>query len=68
MDKVSIPLNGKEFQIAVKVARDIRGDLLNISAEFDDCKKASQESGIPVRDVIRLTEEEARKKFSASPA
>ncbi|HEX7576064.1 MAG TPA: nickel pincer cofactor biosynthesis protein LarC [Candidatus Methanoperedens sp.] len=65
MDKVSISLNGKDFLIAVKVARDLRGALLNISAEFDDCKKASQESGIPVRDVIRLTEEEARRNFSA---
>jgi uncharacterized protein (TIGR00299 family) protein len=65
MGKVSISLNGKDFLIAVKVARDLRGALLNISAEFDDCKKASQESGIPVRDVIRLTEEEARKNFFA---
>lgn len=59
--KVSISLNGKDFLIAVKVARDLRGALLNISAEFDECKYASQESGIPVRDVIRLTEEEAHK-------
>lgn len=65
MGKVSISLNGKDFLIAVKVARDLRGALLNISAEFDECKKASQESGIPVRDVIRLTEEEARKNFFA---
>jgi uncharacterized protein (DUF111 family) len=67
MDKVSISLNGKDFLIAVKVARDLKGALLNISAEFDDCKKASQESGIPVRDVIRFSEGEARKNFSAPP-
>ena len=65
MDKVSIFLNDKAYQISVKVARDLRGTLLNISAEFDDCKKASKESGIPVRDVIRLTEEEARKNFAS---
>jgi hypothetical protein len=64
MSKVSISLNGKEFQISVKIAKDMRGALLNISAEFDECKFASQESGIPVRDVIRLTEEEARKNVS----
>jgi uncharacterized protein (TIGR00299 family) protein len=63
--KVSITLNGKDFQISVKVARDLMGALLNISAEFDECKDASQESCIPVRDVIRLTEEKARKDFSA---
>jgi uncharacterized protein (TIGR00299 family) protein len=65
MDNVTISLNDKDHSIAVKVARDMRGALLNISAEFDDCKKASQESGIPVRDVIRLTEEEARKNCSS---
>jgi len=64
MDNVSITLNGRDFQIAVKIARDLRGALLNISAEFDECKKASRDSGIPVRDVIRLTEEEARKNIS----
>lgn len=68
MDKVSVILNGKKFEIAVKIARDLRGVLLNISAEFEDCKRVSKESGIPVRDVIRLTEEDARKKFSAVSA
>ncbi|MCX9083283.1 MAG: nickel pincer cofactor biosynthesis protein LarC [Candidatus Methanoperedens sp.] len=64
MENVSISLKGTDFLIAVKVARDLKGALLNISAEFDDCRKASQESGIPVRDVIRLTEEEARRNVS----
>jgi uncharacterized protein (TIGR00299 family) protein len=59
MGKVTITLNGEEFQIRVKIARDLRGILLNISAEFEDCKRASQESGIPVRDIIRLAEEKA---------
>ena len=68
MDKVSIIINGKEFEIVVKIARDLRGVLLNISAEFEDCKRVSNESGIPVRDVIRLSEEEARKKFYAVSA
>ncbi|VVB52000.1 Uncharacterised protein [uncultured archaeon] len=68
MDKVSIILNGKEFEISVKIARDLRGVLLNISAEFEECKRVSKESGIPVRDIIRLTEENARKNFSAVSA
>ena len=68
MDKVSIIINGKKFEIVVKIARDLRGVLLNISSEFEDCKKVSNESGIPVRDVIRLSEEEARKKLSAVSA
>ncbi len=64
MNEVSIVINGRVFPVAVKIARDLHGVLLNISAEFEDCKKAARESGIPVRDVIRLAEEEARRSFS----
>ena len=64
MGKVNVMINGRAFSIGVKVARDLRGVLLNISAEFEDCKKAAHESGTPVRDVIRIAEEEARKSFS----
>ncbi|HEY9245760.1 MAG TPA: nickel insertion protein, partial [Candidatus Methanoperedens sp.] len=64
MDKVEITIDSRIFQVAVKIARDLHGSLLNISAEFDECKKIAAESGLPVRDVIRLTEEKARKTFS----
>ncbi|VVB96600.1 Uncharacterised protein [uncultured archaeon] len=63
MNEVELMINGRKFTVAVKIARDLRGVLLNISAEFDDCKRTAQESGIPVRDVIRLAEEKARKSF-----
>ena len=63
MENVEISLNNRDFPIAVKIARDLRGMLLNISAEFEDCKVASQGSGVPIRDVIRIAEEEARKTF-----
>ncbi len=64
MDKVEIKINGRVFSIAVKIARDLRGVLLNISAEFEDCRKAARLSGVPVKDSIRRAEEEARKCFS----
>ncbi len=64
MGKVDIKIRGREFPIAVKIGKDLRGVLLNISAEFEDCKKASREAGIPVREVIRIAEEEARRVFS----
>jgi uncharacterized protein (TIGR00299 family) protein len=63
MDKVEITINGRVFTIAVKIAKDLCGVLLNISAEFEDCKKAASLSGVPVKDVIRHAEEEARKCF-----
>jgi hypothetical protein len=61
MNEIELEINGKTYQVAAKSARDLNGTLLNISAEFDDCKKASRDSGIPVRDVIRMAEEKARR-------
>ncbi len=63
--RILIKLKDEEFPINVKTARDKKGILLNISAEFDDCRKVSKITGIPVRDVIRLAEEEARKNVSS---
>jgi len=63
MDSVKMQLKGIEYEIGVKIARDLRGVLLNISAEFEDCKKVSDLAGIPVKEVMRKAEEEARKKF-----
>lgn len=65
MSKVEIALNNNMFQIVVKVARDLNGILLSISAEFEDCKRAAHASGIPVRNVIRMAEEEARRILTA---
>jgi pyridinium-3,5-bisthiocarboxylic acid mononucleotide nickel chelatase len=52
------------YEAAVKVARDSEGILLNISAEFEDCKKIAKTSGVPIKEVMRKVEEVARKLFS----
>ena len=47
-------------RIAVKIARGERARL-DVSAEYDDCKRAARRSGAPLRDVIRAAEEAARR-------
>ncbi len=64
IERIKIDLEGQEFETAVKIARDSEGVLLNISAEFEDCKKIAKTSGVPVREVMRRAEEAARKLFS----
>lgn len=64
IEKIKVELEGQEFETAVKIARDSEGVLLNISAEFEDCKKIAKVSGVPVREVMRRAEEVARKLFS----
>jgi uncharacterized protein (TIGR00299 family) protein len=61
---IKLEIEGQVYDTAVKIARDSEGVLLNISAEFEDCKKIAKSSGIPVKEVIRKAEEAARKLFS----
>jgi uncharacterized protein (TIGR00299 family) protein len=63
MDRVRITINDQQFEIAVKIAQDTHGTLLNISAEFEDCKKVATKCGVPLKDVIRRAEGEAWGRF-----
>ncbi|HII01927.1 TPA: nickel pincer cofactor biosynthesis protein LarC [Methanosarcinaceae archaeon] len=63
IEKVNLDLGGEIFEVAVKVARDTEGVLLNISAEFEDCKMVARKCGTPVKEVMRRAEEVAWKLF-----
>ncbi|RXA21374.1 nickel pincer cofactor biosynthesis protein LarC [Methanosarcina sp. MSH10X1] len=64
IESVRFEVEGQVYEAAVKIARDSEGILLNISAEFEDCKKIAKASGVPVKEVMRRAEEAARKLFS----
>ena len=64
IERIKVEVEGQVYETAVKIARDSEGVLLNISAEFEDCKKIAKISGVPVREVMRRAEEAARKLFS----
>lgn len=64
IELVKFEVEGQVYEAAVKIARDSEGILLNISAEFEDCKKIAKTSRIPVKEVMRKAEEAARRFFS----
>lgn len=64
IESVKFEVEGQIYEAAVKIARDSEGILLNISAEFEDCRKIAKSSGIPVKEVMRKVEEAARRLFS----
>jgi uncharacterized protein (DUF111 family) len=37
--------------------------LLNVAAEFEDAKRVARELSVPLKDVMIIVEEEARKKL-----
>lgn len=64
MDSVDIRLKSEEFTVAVKIAQDHTGEILHISAEYEDCRKVADKAGLPLKEVIRRVEEEAWGKFA----
>jgi len=63
MESLKFEIEGEIYETAIKIASDSEGVLLNISAEFEDCKKIAKTSSIPVKEVMRRAEEAARKLF-----
>jgi uncharacterized protein (DUF111 family) len=53
--------------IRVKVVRGPEGGV-EVSAEYDDCRRAALRSGAPLREVVRLAEAAARAELSKDPA
>jgi uncharacterized protein (TIGR00299 family) protein len=60
MMEVEIITAAKPHKVGVKVACDNRGNILNISAEFEDCRKIAEQTGLPVKDIIHRAQEAAR--------
>ncbi len=64
IEVIKFEVEGQLYEAAVKIARDSEGILLNISAEFEDCKKIAKNSGVPIKEIIRKAEEAAKILFS----
>jgi uncharacterized protein (TIGR00299 family) protein len=60
LETVTLSINGERHEINVKIARTTDGDVYDISAEFDDAAVAAEESGLPVRELMRRAEQLAR--------
>lgn len=61
--KVKVRIKGIEREVGVKIGRDAKGNLLNVAAEFEDAKSVAKELKMPLKEVIKLVEETARKKL-----
>lgn len=48
--------------VSVKVGR-LKGEIVNIAPEYEDCLKIAQDQEVPLKLVLELAKEEAGKKF-----
>ena len=63
-DRLVVPRDCRQVatpygRIAVKLSRDPDGGV-EVSAEYDDCKRAARRHGVPLRRVVRAAEDAAR--------
>ena len=54
---VAVEINGIVHKAAIKISR-WDGELLNIKPEYEDCLRIAEETGLPLRNVIKKVEEE----------
>ncbi len=59
--KIDLDIKSINYGAHVKIARDKLGNLVNVSAEFEDCKHIALMANVPVKNIMRLAEEEAWK-------
>jgi len=59
MTSLPVVFSGISYDISFKIARFEDGELVSLSAEYEDCKQISLAAKIPLREVIRKAEEEA---------
>ncbi|GBC74931.1 hypothetical protein HRbin06_00239 [archaeon HR06] len=52
--KVSINIEGKEFAVKVKVAKDERGEILSFKPEFEEVLKIAEETNLSFKEVYHL--------------
>lgn len=62
IETVRVQIAGSEKEIGVKIATDTEGRLIDVSAEYEDARKVAKELGIPLREVVRMAENQARGK------
>lgn len=60
---VSLPLGEEEARIGIKAAFSPDGRLMNLSAEYEDCRKLAEKTGLPLREILRKAEDLAWRTF-----
>ncbi|PHP45212.1 TIGR00299 family protein [Methanosarcinales archaeon ex4572_44] len=63
IDRIQVAINSREYSFRVKIATDTHGKVIDVSAEFDDCREIARRTGIPAKQIIRLVEEKGWKEI-----
>jgi len=53
---VNVELCNRTFPVVIKISR-MEGELLNVKPEYEDCKRIADETGLPLRVVMKKVED-----------
>lgn len=51
--EIKVELEGKNFNVRVKISKDNSGNIISLKAEYDDCTRISNKLNIPLKSVER---------------
>ncbi|OIB59129.1 nickel pincer cofactor biosynthesis protein LarC [Natrialba sp. SSL1] len=55
-ETVAVELDGEQYEVAVKIARDSDGAVYDVSAEYDEASQVASEAGVAIRTVLKRAE------------
>lgn len=65
IEKIEIRINKKTYTVPVKMAYSDTKEIVNVSAEYEACKKIAEYENMPVREIIQYAEQTAKRKKKA---
>ncbi|THE63583.1 nickel pincer cofactor biosynthesis protein LarC [Salinadaptatus halalkaliphilus] len=57
IETVTLEIGGEEYEVDVKIARDVDGEVYDVSAEYEDAKAVAREAKTAIRTVVQQAEE-----------
>jgi len=57
---VNVQVNGMDFSVKVKVAKGLEGRIIRVKPEYEELRKISDITGIPIRELSSIIEEKAK--------
>jgi hypothetical protein len=61
---MGVKIEDNVYDMRFKVSSDTKGNVIDLSVEYEDARKVARELALPLRTVIRKAEAEAWKKYS----
>ena len=55
-ETATLTVSGTDHEVSVKVAATADGDVYDVSAEYDEAAAVAEDTGLPVREVLRRAE------------